>query len=682
MPLSRRRPFPPAPLLPVALSLIAGTIAARIACGYFQVESIVVAVIAVIITVAIIILRRPFSFVDSTIILAAALIGFINLSARRPASPATGDYSNLQAIVIDIDQTDLPLRLVVEVTHADGGKVAPFSTILYIPAEIHGISAGDIISFSAGFKPLHTRLLLPDETDYDNYIEAKGIVGRMMADPESVTILGPGGGILNAARRWKAHLVNRILQLPVESSTRHFLVATLTGDSSLIDDSTRLNLSKAGVAHVLALSGLHVAIIALIISVALFPLWVVGARRSRWIIAIILLWGFAALTGFGHSVTRSVVMASVLLLGSCMERPATPLNSLAFAAIVIVIFDPLSLWSPGFCMSFMAVLSILIFTPVFLSFSRREHPVAYKLLALPATTVAATIGTSAIAACYFNFFPVFFIASNLVVGLLLPFIIGGGIILLLCSALSVKATLIAVVVDFMMSVIDRVSALFTGIDFSTIWIFPGIASVVFYYLAAACFAAWFYSHRRVWGLTGAVVLLATVAIYFFEQPVYPEAEYFISGDHKSTFILSRERDRAVIYTDANELDASLLADNVMQRCNSYLRRNGVDSIVARSFPSRLLLGHDTVCIVDSVLPMPAVDSHTVILLTRTFRGDVLDAACLDPSGMIVVSSAINKRRAARYIRELLSLNLRAVNLRDTIISAGYSSNAPLASSSR
>ncbi len=72
-----------------------------------------------------------------------------------------------------------------------------------------------------------------------------------------------------------------------------------------------------------------------------------------------LLWGYALITGLSASCVRATVMASFLLLGHLIERPAVPLNSMAAAAVAILAWDTNELFSPGFQLSFTLVLFIM-----------------------------------------------------------------------------------------------------------------------------------------------------------------------------------------------------------------------------------------------------------------------------------------------------------------------------------
>ncbi len=118
---------------------------------------------------------------------------------------------------------------------------------------------------------------------------------------------------------------------------------------------------RSGTMHIFAISGLHVALIALMLVELLrgagLPRWSCGA------VLIPLLWFYTAATGWQASAVRSAIMMTVIGAGWMLERPANMLNSLAAAALIILGFAPQQLFQPGFQLSFMVVFSMGLLVP-------------------------------------------------------------------------------------------------------------------------------------------------------------------------------------------------------------------------------------------------------------------------------------------------------------------------------
>ncbi|MGV3754974.1 MAG: ComEC/Rec2 family competence protein [Verrucomicrobiota bacterium] len=118
---------------------------------------------------------------------------------------------------------------------------------------------------------------------------------------------------------------------------------------------------QSGTLHIFAISGLHVALMAVMLVELLrgagLPRWICGA------VLIPLLWFYTAATGWQASAVRSAIMMTVIGAGWMLERPANLLNSLAAAGLIILALDPQQLFQAGFQLSFMVVLSMGLLLP-------------------------------------------------------------------------------------------------------------------------------------------------------------------------------------------------------------------------------------------------------------------------------------------------------------------------------
>lgn len=119
---------------------------------------------------------------------------------------------------------------------------------------------------------------------------------------------------------------------------------------------------KSGTAHILAISGLHVGLIAFIISLALKAF---GLRRQpRLIILGLALVFYCIFSGMRPSVLRATIMAIFVIVGLLLEREANIYNSLTLAALLLLFFEPRYVFDVGFQLSFTAVLGIVLFSPL------------------------------------------------------------------------------------------------------------------------------------------------------------------------------------------------------------------------------------------------------------------------------------------------------------------------------
>ncbi|MCW3462223.1 ComEC/Rec2 family competence protein [Chitinophaga nivalis] len=199
--------------------------------------------------------------------------------------------------------------------------------------------------------------------------------------------------------------------------------------------------SNTGIVHVIAISGMHLAL--LYGSLLWLLQWLPAARWADSLKAVIVLsflWGFALLTGASASVLRSAVMFTGITIGRfVLQRYTCIYNTLAASAFVLLCYDPSLAMDAGFQLSYLAVLSILLFyTPIYELLSCRQKwlDVCWQMVAL---SLAAQLLTTPISLYYFHQFPVYFLPANLIAVPLSTLIIYAAAILLFIAPMAAPA---------------------------------------------------------------------------------------------------------------------------------------------------------------------------------------------------------------------------------------------------
>jgi competence protein ComEC len=214
----------------------------------------------------------------------------------------------------------------------------------------------------------------------------------------------------------RAKLLDRLSESGVDGSVYAVVSAMALGDKSQLTRELKNTYAVSGASHILALSGLHLGTIYTLLSLLL--------SRRRWqgvsqVVIIVCIWLFVFLVGMSASVVRSAMMFTVYALLSLGHRDKMSVNTLAFAAIVMLLFNPLSLFDIGFQMSFMSVLAILLFYPLFESVWSQpflfNHRIFKWLWLMLSVSFAAQIGVAPLIAYYFGRFSNYFLLTNLVV---------------------------------------------------------------------------------------------------------------------------------------------------------------------------------------------------------------------------------------------------------------------------
>lgn len=166
----------------------------------------------------------------------------------------------------------------------------------------------------------------------------------------------------------------------------------ILGDVTDIDDEMMTAFRDTGIAHLLSVSGLHVSLLAVALSLFF--------RRNAWVrfFAVTIFCAlYAAITAFSPPVVRSGVMLAVGLLAFPLRRRLDASSALAASFVLILLYNPYALWNAGFQLSFIAVLSMILLAPIFQKPLMRLGSTAAGLLGASAAVVIGTLPTS----CYF-----------------------------------------------------------------------------------------------------------------------------------------------------------------------------------------------------------------------------------------------------------------------------------------
>lgn len=356
--------------------------------------------------------------------------GVMELNKPHPlAVVGEGYYS---AEVLQAWETDgNALMGIVEIDSVNREAFPPFNITVQMIGHRNIIQPGERIAFRSSIQPPQSDPQLPDIVFENPRDRRFGSVGFTMVLPDSLVYCVEGSSLKARMYRLNRVLISRLSESELNDVSFSLLAAMLLGDKSMLPPDEVDAYSASGLSHLLALSGTHVAVITSLIALALFPLTLARHNKFRFLLSVILLWFYAVLTGLSPSVVRAAVMATVYLFGRILERPSVPINSLCFAAWVILMVRPVELFMPGFQMSFAAVAGIIVFYPLLNRIDRRKHPWLYLLWSYPAVSISAMLLTGLVATWYFHTFPLYFLLANLLVVPLIPLILGLGVLLML-----------------------------------------------------------------------------------------------------------------------------------------------------------------------------------------------------------------------------------------------------------
>ncbi len=257
----------------------------------------------------------------------------------------------------------------------------------------------------------------PGGFDYAQYLAFQQIYHQVyLKNNEWIRLKGDRATTLKSALfNSREYVLNTIENYIIGANQSGLAKALLVGYRVDLEKDLVQAYSNAGVVHLIAISGLHMALIyGLLFWVAMKIPFLKKATILRTISILLCLWFFAFLTGAPPSVMRAAVMFSFIAAGTLFKKNSSVFNSLAVSALVLLCFDPYLLWNVGFQLSYLAVLGIVILQkPVYNWFYFKNKILNYTW-GIASVSISAQIFTIPLCFFYFHQLPLFFIIANII----------------------------------------------------------------------------------------------------------------------------------------------------------------------------------------------------------------------------------------------------------------------------
>ena len=301
-----------------------------------------------------------------------------------------------------------------------------------ISGENMELAKGDEIAFYSRIRSIRN-FNNPGGFDYRRYLAFQKIWGRAYAQSDRISVQ-PAPARRHWIPRLDAHRlrISERIDRSISDTSRNsdnakaILKALLLGDKTHISKTLRDAFNRAGISHLLAISGLHIGIVAFsafavmrwLVSFVRPLLWAgrIGKAAAALSFLPIFIYGFLA--GMSPSTQRAVIMVSVFLLTLLFDRDQDLMNTIAVAAMAVLVLHPPSLFSISFQLSFSAVLAIVVgmshFRGLLPIHGKATVRCFRKVLTMGLVTLFATIGTAPLVMYYFNQVSLIGLAVNLV----------------------------------------------------------------------------------------------------------------------------------------------------------------------------------------------------------------------------------------------------------------------------
>lgn len=254
----------------------------------------------------------------------------------------------------------------------------------------------------------------PFEFDYQTYINHRGIGHQIFFREGDYKFINQQKKSLKySALIFRDKLIHILQTNGITGETLDVISSIALGARDELDKDTLQHFSNAGVIHVLSVSGLHVAIIFVVLD---WMLRFIKRREKGLMLHTLLmlstLWAYALISGMSPSVLRATAMFSFIVIGKNLQRSPNIYNSLAASAFILLLVQPQLIYDVGFQLSYFAVASIVWLYPVLYRQLYFSNYFIDKGWACLVVSVAAQIGTLPLTLYYFHQFPVYFWLAN------------------------------------------------------------------------------------------------------------------------------------------------------------------------------------------------------------------------------------------------------------------------------
>lgn len=380
--------------------------------------------------------------------------------------------------------------------------------------------------------------LLPAAFDGSSFYASQGVFYSNFVSKDKLILLQDAAasesfilGIRNQATKYLHEA------LP-DGVHRQVADAMFLGIGNGLDFETRQSYSSLGAIHILSVSGMHVGLLYLGLQflfgfIRKYRPWGSGVFL---VLMLIILWFYAAMTGFSAPVLRSAWMFSVMLLGQVFRMRLNPLNSWAFACFVLLLVQPNDLFQVGFQLSFAAVLGIILFQKQLVAVWNSRFWLSKQIWELTCLAISAQILSAPFIIFYFHQFPhpFYFFLLNPILVLLSSITLSLGFLYLVLAPSGIVA--------FLGCLLYLSFELLHGLMFTTTHHFMTVMPflrvrmhelALFYLCLGLCWCWW--TFRSIRYLYSLVVLMSTAFIYRFLEPV-PQEAYLTIRDGEPIFL--------------------------------------------------------------------------------------------------------------------------------------------------
>jgi competence protein ComEC len=384
-----------------------------------------------------------------------------------------------------------PVKFPAWLRAAFGVNVVPPGVLVYFQKDSASLALrrGDRVLARLHFQRPAT-VQNPEGFDYAGYLRTKGIAATAYVDSlhwQWRSTYHPTS-IIHWAEKARNALLGVFRRLELQADDFAVLAALTLGYKDELDPEIMAHYSASGAMHVLSVSGLHVGVIYLIVNSLLSLMF----RRPslvvpKTVLMVLMLWGYAFITGLSPSVVRASSMFSLVAIGKALERNAQLYNTISSTGFILLLFNPSYLYDVGFQLSYTAVIGIVYFQPKIATLLSVRNKALKWMWDLTSVSLAAQIGTLPLSLYYFNQFPNYFLLTNYIAIPLSTLIIYSAVAFLAVSYLPIAGDASGWILRKLLSLLNASIEMIHDLPGSVLQVYAGPFELAVMILFIVCF---------------------------------------------------------------------------------------------------------------------------------------------------------------------------------------------------
>ncbi len=330
------------------------------------------------------------------------LIGFLSTYHQKQV------YEEYDYVDGDVHISGL-ITNIQEKTYNYSIEVKTEDGIVYIAVEnVENLIPGLYINASGQIDPMETADN-PGNFDELSYLRSCGVIMKVKADVKDIDIVDDDQDINISGMLYeiRCHIREMLSKICTEDELG-LLSAMVIGEKADIDKETKELYSMQGIAHVLAISGLHISVIGIgIYKILRRKMWYISSAT----VSTLIMFGFSVMTGNSVSAVRAVAMFIMHVIADVCGRKYDMLSALSLSGLLLLMDNPYYITNSSFLLSYAAMVAVSVTGPMVVEFVASKNGVLNTIL----FNISLTFTSMPINACLFYRLPTYSMLLNLIV---------------------------------------------------------------------------------------------------------------------------------------------------------------------------------------------------------------------------------------------------------------------------